>query len=155
MGGVKKSTPFCPKLSVSTSQGIGKDVARSPTYPVMGNPYISPITRGYLWVRIAKNPLNFPVFQIPGQSTSMWSFHGNRGGEGPRCGISRWFTEEQMEHFFCEGAGYITLYNMSMSVICLCLNVILGLESTTWGDDPIFLRLALIFVKMDWNQLEH
>ena len=54
-----------------------------------------------------------------------------------------------MEHFFCEGAGYITLYNMSMSVICLCLNVILGLESTTWGDDPIFLRLALIFVKMD------
>ncbi len=27
-----------------------------PTYPVMGNPYISPIARGYLWVVIPKNP---------------------------------------------------------------------------------------------------
>ena len=36
-------------------QGIGKDVPRDQRTP-MGNPYISPITRGYLWVIIPKNP---------------------------------------------------------------------------------------------------
>ena len=37
--------------------GQGMDVPRAQrTHPVMGNPYISPITRGYLWVSYPKNP---------------------------------------------------------------------------------------------------
>ena len=39
-------------------QGIGKDVPQAQRTPVMGNPYISPVARGYLWVIIIilKNP---------------------------------------------------------------------------------------------------
>ena len=32
-----------------------------PTYPVMGNPYISPISRGYLWVSYPQESLENPI----------------------------------------------------------------------------------------------
>ena len=40
-----KVKSFCPN-----NHGIGKDVPRSQRGPPMGNPYISLILRGYLWV---------------------------------------------------------------------------------------------------------
>ena len=45
---------FSQQQNVMGSQGI-VGCTPGPTYPVMGNPYIRPVSRGYLWV-IPKNP---------------------------------------------------------------------------------------------------
>ena len=50
---IQDKTPWV-NFKKKNNQGIGKDVPLIPTYPVMGNPYISPRARGYLWVIIPK-----------------------------------------------------------------------------------------------------
>ena len=45
-------------------QGIGRDVPRSQPGPPMGNPFIGPILRGYLWVILPEESLDAGTLEM-------------------------------------------------------------------------------------------
>ena len=63
LGEVSKITPRLPDIEAeadshpATDQGDRQGCTPGPTNPVMGNPYISPMSRGYLWVSYPQESL--------------------------------------------------------------------------------------------------